>query len=69
MPEPASQFASEVGRKARRLTAEAAFRAGLEQRLRNLESDLAEVKLRLNGLLFFLAGAIAADAVLRLVVR
>jgi hypothetical protein len=64
-----TSLAAQISRKARRLSAEAAFRAGLEQRLRNLESELSEVKLRLNGLLFFLAGAIAVDAVMRMVVR
>ena len=58
-----------VVRKVRRISDEAAFRAGLEQRLLNLESQLAEIRLRLNGLLFFLAGTVLADAVLRLVVR
>ena len=58
-----------VVRKVRRISDEAAFRAGLEQRLLNLESQLAEIRLRLNGLLFFLAGTVLADALLRLVVR
>ena len=69
MTEPLTGFADQVARKARRLTAEAAFRATLEQRLRNLEAEMGEVKLRLNGLLFFLAGTVVADLLLRLAVR
>ncbi len=57
--------------KARR-TAEApppaqTFRAVMEERLRNLERQLDEVKGRVNGLLFLLAGAVATEVVLRLV--
>jgi len=44
----------------------AAFRATVEARLRGLESDLSEVKTRLNGLLFFIAGTVIAQVILRL---
>ena len=36
----------------------AAFRARVEERLRNLESELGELKTRINGLLFFIAGTV-----------
>jgi hypothetical protein len=58
---------ADVARSSRRVGVEAAFRATVEQRLRGLESELAEVKTRLNGLLFFLAGAFVVEALLRLV--
>lgn len=44
----------------------AAFRAVVDERLRSLERELAEVKSRVNGLLFLLAGAVASQVVLRL---
>ncbi len=44
-----------------------AFRAVVEERLRSLEHQLDEVKGRVNGLIFLLAGAVAAQFVLRLV--
>ncbi len=43
-----------------------AFRAVIDERLRNLERQLDEVKGRVNGLLFLLAGAVASQIVLRL---
>ena len=43
-----------------------AFRAAVDERLRNLERQLDEVKGRINGLLFLLAGAVATPVVLRL---
>lgn len=44
----------------------AAFRASVDERLRSLERQLDEVKGRVNGLLFVLAGAVATQIVLRL---
>ena len=43
------------------------FRAVIEERLRNVERQLDELKGRVNGLLFLLAGAVAAEIVLRFV--
>ncbi len=43
-----------------------AFRAVVDERLRNLERQLDEVKGRVNGLIFLLAGAVASQIVLRL---
>ncbi len=45
-----------------------AFRAVIEERLRNLERQLDEVKGRVNGLIFLLGGAVAVQFVLRLLV-
>ncbi len=45
----------------------AAFRARVEERLRSLEAEVADVKSRINGLLFFIAATVIAQAVLRLV--
>jgi hypothetical protein len=43
-----------------------AFRAVVDERLRGLERQLDELKGRVNGLLFLLAGAVATQVVLRL---
>jgi hypothetical protein len=43
-----------------------AFRAIVADRLRSLERDVAEVRTRVNGLLFVVAGAVATQVVLRL---
>jgi len=61
-PQPAATAA-----KARRAGEAAAFRARVEERLRNLEAELAELKTRINGLLFFIAGTVVAQVLLRLV--
>ncbi len=45
----------------------AAFRAAVAQRLRNLERDVGELKGRLNGLIFLVAGTVIAQVVLKLV--
>ena len=45
-----------------------AFRAVVNERLRNVERQLHEVKGRVNGLIFLLTGAVAAQFVLRLLV-
>ncbi len=44
----------------------AEFRAATEQRLRSLEREVAEVKGRVNGLIFVVAGAVITQVVLRL---
>jgi hypothetical protein len=59
---------AEIGRvvqRGRRIGAEAAFRATVEGRLTSLESQLEEVKTRLNGLLFFIAGTVIAQVLLK----
>jgi hypothetical protein len=43
-----------------------AFRALVAERLRTLERDVAEVRARVNGLLFVVAGAVVTQVVLRL---
>jgi hypothetical protein len=48
-----------------RLTA-AAFRASVELRLANLERELADLKGRLNGLIFLVIGTVITQVLLRL---
>jgi hypothetical protein len=55
---------TETGRT-RRVSEAAAFRARVDERLRSLEGEIAEVKSRINGLLFFIAGTVIAQALLR----
>lgn len=52
-----------------RLAAMAApeFRAVVAERLRALERELGEVRARINGLLFVVAGAVITQLVLRLI--
>ena len=45
----------------------AEFRASVAERLRALERDVGEVRTRLNGLLFVVAGAVVTQVLLRLV--
>jgi hypothetical protein len=52
--------------RSRRAGEAAAFRARVEERLRNLEAEIGELKTRINGLLFFIAGTVIAQALLRL---
>ena len=54
------------GNTAARISA-AAFRAAVEQRLRNLERDMADLKGRLNGLIFLVAGTVITQVILKLV--
>jgi hypothetical protein len=43
---------------------EDAFRVVVDERLRSLEEQVREVKTRVNGLLFFLAGTVAVQLLL-----
>ncbi len=43
-----------------------AFRAAVEERLRNLEREMTDLKGRLNGLIFLVAGAVVVDVVIKL---
>lgn len=45
----------------------AAFRAVVDQRLATLEEQVREVKGRVNGLIFLIAGTVTAQIVLRLI--
>jgi hypothetical protein len=44
----------------------AEFRAATEQRLRSLEREVGEVKGRVNGLIFVVAGAVLTQVILKL---
>jgi hypothetical protein len=59
--------APEAGGNASARVSAAEFRAAAEQRLRALEREVAEVKGRVNGLIFVVAGAVVTQLVLRLV--
>ena len=43
-----------------------AFGAVIEQRLKDMERNLADLKARLNGLIFLVVGAVLVEVVLRL---
>ena len=45
----------------------AAFRAAVEERLRNLEREVGDLKSRLNGLIFLVLGTVITQVVLKLV--
>lgn len=47
---------------------DATFRISVDLRLQNLERQLEELKGRINGLLFVLAGAVATQVVIKLFV-
>lgn len=44
----------------------AAFRAAVELRLRNLERDVSDLKGRINGLIFLVAGTVITQVVLKI---
>lgn len=46
-------------------SAEAAFRARIEERLRGMEAELADLKGRLNGLYLVIASTVLAQVLLR----
>ncbi|HEU4760123.1 MAG TPA: hypothetical protein VFT91_09110 [Dehalococcoidia bacterium] len=56
----------QVGDSQGRVSA-AAFRAAVQERLRQLEREVAEVKGRVNGLIFLVVGTVIAQVVLKLV--
>ncbi len=43
----------------------AAFRARVDERLHSLEAQVEELKLRINGLLFFIAATVIAQMLLQ----
>lgn len=55
-----------TGREPLELMSAPAFRAIVADKLRSLERDVAEVRSRVNGLLFVVAGAVVTQVVLRL---
>jgi hypothetical protein len=54
-----------VTRAGRNRSAAAAFQAVVEERLRNLEQQLNELKGRVNGLIFLIIGVVITQLVLR----
>lgn len=62
-PEPPPRYSVAALRAGRR---DIACRAVIEERLRNLERQLDEMKGRVNGLIFLLGGAVAVQFLLRL---
>ena len=44
-----------------------AFGAVIEQRLQDMERNLADLKARLNGLIFLVVGAVLVEVIMRLV--
>jgi hypothetical protein len=58
---------AETNGQGRRIGEAAAFRARVDERLKNLEAELAELKTRINGLLYFIVGTVAAQALMRIV--
>jgi hypothetical protein len=57
---------AEAPGRSRRAGEAAAFRVRVDERLRALEAEIGELKARINGLLFFIAGTVVAQALLRL---
>jgi len=57
---------AQTGSRAPRQGSAAAFRAAVEERLHALEREMAEVKSRVNGLIFLIAGTVATQVILRL---
>ncbi|HEY8490587.1 MAG TPA: hypothetical protein VIO14_06310 [Dehalococcoidia bacterium] len=55
----------EVARAGRARDREETFHAVTEERLRHLEAQVQEIKARVNGLIFVIAGAVATQVVLK----
>jgi hypothetical protein len=77
MPEPASTLAKRLDdavadaratvQKSRRSSAGAEFRARVEERLKNVETELGDLKTRLNGLYFMVISTVLAQVLLKVV--
>ena len=57
---------AEAGRAVARRRSQQTAAAVAEERVRALESEVAELKSRVNGLVFVLIGAVATQVVIRL---
>lgn len=55
------------GRKPRVASPESAFDAVVEERLKELEASMRELKAKVNGLIFAVAGAVLTEVVLKIV--
>jgi len=64
---PSGRRRADDGGDSRSRVSAAEFRAATEERLWSLEREVAEVKGRINGLIFVVAGAVITQVVLRLV--
>jgi hypothetical protein len=77
MPEPASALAKRLDdavasaqatvQKGGRFSASAEFRARVEERLKNVETELGDLKTRLNGLYFMVISTVLAQVLLKVV--
>ncbi len=68
MTDPLERAVAELGSARRsqnpRLSApDAAYRASVDERLSHLETQMGELQRRINGLLFVLVGAVAANLI------
>ena len=54
-----------AGRSAARRHAQQTAAAVADERMRSLEAEVSELKSRVNGLIFVLAGAVATQVVMR----
>ena len=64
----ASRLSPEDGRKgAVNVAPGCAFGAVVDQRLKDIEGSLSELRSRLNGLIFIIVGAVLIEVVMRLV--
>ena len=68
-PNPGGSAATLRAERSRPNPHDEAFRAVVYERLRSLERQLDEVKGRVNGLIFLLAGAVAAQLLLQVLGR
>jgi hypothetical protein len=57
-----------AGQRARKMSVEAAFRARVDERLGHLETDLTDLKSRLNGLYAVIGSTVLAQVLLRVAI-
>jgi|RhiMetdeSRZDD1v2_1073273.scaffolds.fasta_scaffold1681073_2 vacuolar-type H+-ATPase subunit D/Vma8 len=64
--DPTLERLAAAGRTVARRRTQQTAAAIAEERVRSLESEIADLKSRVNGLLFVLVGAVATQVILRL---